>query len=180
MQVIMYARRQYDADLIQQISGAIQQTWPYEELDLVVIFDTSSSLLCEVPTMVRIFTPKNNHNAMTMTSLNSPSNSSHYNAIRLFQHFESAQKSQLIFIEKNSGAINVGSKVIKQLLKTCKCLLPSRRMVPVLLQFLEKDFSILYQNDSEVESTNNIYPIDIGTTQSSHFENHSAITPVGF
>ncbi len=98
MQVIMYARRQYDANLIQQISEALKKAWPLDELDLVIIFDTSSALICEVPTMVRIFIPLNNRNSMTMVNLNAPSKSSHYDAIRLFQHFESTRKSQLIFI----------------------------------------------------------------------------------
>ena len=160
MQVIMYARRQYDGSLIQQIRYALQLAWPHEELDLVMIFDTSSSLICEVPTMVRIFTPKDNHNNTTMTSLEAPANSSHYDAIRLFQHLESSQKSQLIFIEKNADVMNVGSKVIKQLLKTCKSLLPSRRMVPPALKFLETSFSILYQDVTEKGSIDNILKLN--------------------
>ena len=129
--------------------------------------------------MVRIFTPKNNLNAMTMTSLTAPSNSSHYNAIRLFQHFESAQKSQLIFIEKNADAINVGSKVIKQLLKTCKTLLPSRRMVPASLQFLEDSFSILYQDETEESVGSNVFQMNINPTQNETFSNHLNRTPIG-
>ena len=141
MQVIMYARRQYDANLIQQISEALKKAWPLDELDLVIIFDTSSALICEVPTMVRIFIPLNNRNSMTMVNLNAPSKSSHYDAIRLFQHFESTRKSQLIFIEKNTDAMNVGSKVIK----------------PEPLKFLENTFSILYQDENEHGSELNVF-----------------------
>jgi len=157
MQVIMYTRRQYDGNLIQQIHNALQVEWPYEELDLVLIFDISSSFLIEMPTMVRIFTPKNNPNSTTMSNLVSPVKSSHYDAIHLFQHFESRQKSQLIFIEKKADSMNIGIKIVKQLLGTFSSLLPSRRDLPSPLKFLEDAFSIFYQNNSGKNSADSIF-----------------------
>lgn len=170
MQIIMYARRKYDAKLIQKVNTALSITWQDEELDLIFIFDTSSSLFCEEPTMVRIFTPKDNKDCVLITNLSSPIKSSHYDALRLFQHFESKRYNQLIFIEECKDNFGTGDIIIKKLLQSCDNLIPSRRRIPDVFNFLKDSFSIFYQQKRE-----NVFIDNLETVNSrAKFIHHSA------
>ncbi len=145
MQVMIYVRSNYDSQLIQKVSEALDDSWPLVTLDLVVLFDTSSVFFTEAPTMVRIISTEQDKKSMSMSSLSSPIQSSHYDALHHFHHLEDSNDSQLIFIDKNSDLINTGSKILKKLLQTDNKILPSRRILPKQLEFLQLDFNVYYQ-----------------------------------
>ncbi len=170
MQVILYIRTKYNPDFIQKANAALTTSWPLEDIDLVAIFDSSSPILNEAPTLVRIFTAQNNPNNVSMSSLSIPMKGSHYDAEKLFQQFESKHAIQLIIIDKNNRKKADGNKIVKQLFKTIGSIVDIKNTLPQPLHYLAQNFSIFAQNngqsDIHSEFLSNVIPLNSNKQQS--------------
>lgn len=146
MNVIMYASRKYDHELIQNVRDALYEHWPFKILDLIVLFDTGSTLLCETPTMVRIISPAHTKSAITMTRLQTPEKSSHFDAFGLFNHFEKIPGTQLVFIENSLGKNSIGNKILTCVLENNDGYYPKVVSMHSSFGFLDHKFNIFLKN----------------------------------
>lgn len=160
MQVIIYTKGKYNPDFIKKISDALVLSWPLEDMDMVVIFDNSTRLICAAPTMVRIFTPHNNPSCVSMSCPSFRMKGSHFDANKLFQQFESKQNRQLIFIEKNTENRVVSNKIINQLLKCCSSPVDINRALPKALQFLKYSFLVFAQTEVSNKLMSKVIPLN--------------------
>ena len=171
MQVIMYANRKYDPVLIQDVRDALYEHWPFKILDLIVLFDTGSTLLAETPTMVRVISPAHTKTSISMTRLPSPEQSSHFDVFGLFQHFDKAPGSQLVLIENSLEKNSIGNKILNSILENNHGYYPKVISMHSSFSFLDHKFNIFLQDpnanninqdklakDYEFSENTNLYP----------------------
>ncbi len=117
MKVIIYASRKYDQQLIEHIRHIFYNHWTFNLLDLIVLFDAGSVLLPETPAIVQIISPYHTQSSISMTRIQPPQQSSHFDAFQLFKIFLKRPATQLVFIEKSPETNSISDKILYSVLK---------------------------------------------------------------
>jgi len=146
MQVFIYTSKEYDADFIKEIREVLYRDYSFDLLDIIVLFDKSSKLITEPPSIMRILSPVNDQDSTVVSRIKVPQQSSHYDALGMFKFLSDMHNKQIVILDKNLDVLSSGNKIINQLIETSKTNYSIGGLLSNPFHFLHEKYNIYYNN----------------------------------
>lgn len=155
MKVIVYSTKHFDPKLIQKLRSHLYVNWTFENLDLIIFFGNTSRLIAESPQIIRVISPANDEGSTTVSHINVPEKSSHYDAFGMFQYLYNSIEQQMIFIDKSMDELSVGTSILETISNNTHRIYTALSPFSNPLSAFSKDFHIFYHPYSKIQSNTN-------------------------